>query len=145
MGQYLALIESIWLLLHFCENTWRCIQSRRGPRLNGEQKTGTRSRTPQKEARRRKMKALLAAAFSALIAVSLTPALSSAQSGQALLDNQDVQAARENQDVQAPRENQDVQAPRENQDVQAPRTEMTPSGVSTHAPMATGPSSSVSR
>ena len=51
------------------------------------------------------MKTLVAAAFSALIAVSLTPALSSAQSGLTLLDDQDVQAARENQDVQAPREN----------------------------------------
>ncbi len=100
------------------------------------------------------MKTLVAAAFSALIAVSLTPALSSAQSGLTLLDNQDVQAARENQDVQAPRENQDVQAPRENQDVQAPRenqdvqaprAEMTPSGASTHAPVAAGPASSVSR
>jgi len=100
------------------------------------------------------MKTLVAAAFSALIAVSLTPALSSAQNGLTLLDNQDVQAARENQDVQAPRENQDVQAPRENQDVQAPRenqdvqaprAEMTPSGASTHAPVAAGPASSVSR
>ena len=82
------------------------------------------------------MKTLVAAAFSALIAVSLTPAVSLAQSGLTLLDNQDVQAARENQDVQAPRENQDVQAP---------RAEMTPSGASTHAPVAAGPASSVSR
>jgi hypothetical protein len=113
-----------------------------------------RAETPQEEARRREMKTLVAAAFSALIAVSLTPAFSSAQNGLALLDNQDVQAARENQDVQAPRENQDVQAPRENQDVQAPRenqdvqaprAEMTPSGASTHAPVAAGPASSVSR
>jgi hypothetical protein len=59
------------------------------------------------------MKTFIAAALSAVIAVSSAPGLSSAQ---------DVQAARENQDVQAPRENQDVQAPRENQDVQAPRT-----------------------
>jgi hypothetical protein len=95
-----------------------------------------RAETPQEEARRREMKTLVAAAFSALIAVSLTPALSSAQNGLALLDNQDVQAARENQDVQAPRENQDVQAP---------RAEMTPSGASTHAPVAAGPASSVSR
>ena len=73
------------------------------------------------------MKTLVVAALSVLIAVSLMPAPSSAQSGQALLDNQDVQAARENQDVQAP------------------RVEMTPSGVSTHAPVAAGPSSSVSR
>src|SRR6266852_3899354 len=92
--------------------------------------------TPQEEARRREMKTLVAAAFSALIAVSLTPALSSAQIGQALLDDQDVQAARENQDVQAPRENQDVQAP---------RVEMTPSGASTHAPVAAGPAGSISR
>jgi hypothetical protein len=35
--------------------------------------------------------------------------------------NESVQAPRGNQDVQAPRGNQDVQAPRGNQDVQAPR------------------------
>jgi len=45
----------------------------------------------------------IAAALSAVIAVSLAPGLSSAQ---------DVEAARENQDVQAPRDNQNVQAPR---------------------------------
>ncbi len=50
------------------------------------------------------MKTFIAAALSALIALSLAPGLSSAQ------------------DVQAPRENQDVQAPRENHDAQAPRT-----------------------
>ncbi|PYM53183.1 MAG: hypothetical protein DMD77_27505, partial [Candidatus Rokuibacteriota bacterium] len=72
-------------------------------------------------------------AVSAIIAVSLSPTLSVAQSARVLAsihqdaaqvaarENQDVQAPRENQDVQAPRENQDVQAPRGNQDVQAPR------------------------
>ena len=68
------------------------------------------------------MKTFIAAALSAVIAVSLAPGLSSAQGIREARENQDVQAPRENQDVQAPRENQDVQAPRENQDVQAPRT-----------------------
>ena len=91
------------------------------------------------------MKTVLAAALSAVIAVSLSSGLSRAQAVlaprtneevQGLLEkqdveaarveaargNQDVQAPREHEDVQAPRENQDVQAPRENQDVQAPRT-----------------------
>ena len=77
------------------------------------------------------MKTVLAAALSAVIAVSLAPGLSWAQAVlaprtneevQGLLEKQDVEAARGNQDVQAPRENQDVQAPRENQDVQAPRS-----------------------
>src|SRR6266446_576890 len=79
------------------------------------------------------MRKIAAVAFSAIIAVSLSPTLSVAQSARVLArihqdaaqvaarENQDVQAPRENQDVQAPRENQDVQAPRENQDVQAPR------------------------
>src|SRR6202171_5798632 len=84
---------------------------------------GTR-REPEPIARRQRngdMKTFIAAALSAVIAVSLAPGLSSAQDVQAARENQDVQAPRENQDVQAPRENQDVQAPRENQDVQAPR------------------------
>jgi hypothetical protein len=68
------------------------------------------------------MKTFMAAVLSVVIAVSLTPHLSSARDAQAVLDDQDIEASRENQDVQAPRENQDVQAPRENQDVQAPRT-----------------------
>ena len=78
------------------------------------------------------MRKIAAVAVSAIIAVSLSPTLSVAQSARVLAsihqdaaqaprENQDVQAPRENQDVQAPRENQDVQAPRENQDVQAPR------------------------
>jgi hypothetical protein len=108
------------------------------------------------------MKTIAAAALSLVVAVSLTPISSLAQSVSAggshnvfaLLDdqdvqgareNQDVQAPRENQDVQAPRENQDVQAPRENQDVQAPRAETMPHGASIQAPVATGPASAVSR
>jgi len=79
------------------------------------------------------MRKIAAVAVSAIIAVSLSPTLSVAQSARVLAsihqdaaqvaarENQDVQAPRENQDVQAPRENQDVQAPRGNQDVQAPR------------------------
>ena len=79
------------------------------------------------------MRKIAAVAVSAIIAVSLSPTLSVAQSARVLAsihqdaaqvaarENQDVQAPRENQDVQAPRENQDVQAPRRNQDVQAPR------------------------
>jgi hypothetical protein len=108
------------------------------------------------------MKTIAAAALSLVVAVSLTPVPSLAQSMSAggshnvfaLLDdqdvqapreNQDVQAPRENQDVQAPRENQDVQAPRENQDVQAPRTETMPRGASSQAPVAMSPASAVSR
>ena len=82
------------------------------------------------------MKTLVAVALSALIAVSMTPALSLAQSDQALLDNQDVQAARENQDVQSPRENQDEQAP---------RAGTMSRGASNQAPEAVSPASSVSR
>ncbi len=79
------------------------------------------------------MRKIAAVAVSAIIALSLSPALSAAHDARVLAsiqqdaaqvaarENQDVQAPRENQDVQAPRENQDVQAPRENQDVQAPR------------------------
>ena len=79
------------------------------------------------------MRKIAAVAVSAIIAVSLSPTLSVAQSARVLAniqqdaaqvaarENQDVQAPRENEDVQAPRENQDVQAPRGNQDVQAPR------------------------
>ncbi len=117
------------------------------------------------------MKTIAAAALSLVVAVSLTPIPSLAQSMSAggshnvfaLLDdqdvqgarenqdlqapreNQDLQAPRENQDVQAPRENQDVQAPRENQDVQAPRTETMPRGASSRAPVAMSPASAVSR
>jgi hypothetical protein len=108
------------------------------------------------------MKTIAAAALSLVVAVSLTPVPSLAQSMSAggshnvfaLLDdqdvqrargNQDLQAPRENQDVQAPRENQDVQAPRENQDVQAPRTETMPRGASSRAPVAMSPASAVSR
>ena len=108
------------------------------------------------------MKTIAAAALSLVVAVSLTPIPSLAQSMSAggshnvfaLLDdqdvqgareNQDLQAPRENQDLQAPRENQDVQAPRENQDVQAPRTETMPRGASSRAPVAMSPARAVSR
>jgi len=79
------------------------------------------------------MRKIAAVAVSAIIAVSLSPTLSVAQSARVLAsihqdaaqvaarENQDVQAPRVHEDVQAPRQNQDVQAPRENQDVQAPR------------------------
>jgi hypothetical protein len=75
------------------------------------------------------MKTIAAAALSLVVAVSLTPVPSLAQSMSAggshnvfaLLDDQDVQGARENQDLQSPRENQDLQSPRENQDLQSPR------------------------
>src|SRR5439155_20725659 len=77
------------------------------------------------------MRKIAAVAVSAIIAVSLSPALSAAHDARVLAsiqqhaaqvaarEKQDVQAPRKNQDVQAPRENQDVQAPRENQDVQS--------------------------
>jgi hypothetical protein len=68
------------------------------------------------------MKTVLAAAFSAVIAVSLAPGLSSAQTVLAPRPNEEVQGLLEKQDVEAARENRDVQAPRENQDVQAPRS-----------------------
>ena len=75
------------------------------------------------------MKTIVAAALRLMVAVSLIPAPSLAQSMSAggshnviaLLDDQDVQAARENQDLQSPRENQDLQSPRANQDLQSPR------------------------
>ena len=66
------------------------------------------------------MKTFVAAALSAVIAVSLAPGLSSAQDVRASRENQDVQAPRA-QDIQAPRA-QDVQAPRA-QDIQAPRAQ----------------------
>ena len=97
------------------------------------------------------MKKLFAAVLSVAVALSLSPALVTAQStcpaevtqAKDMLSkrtasvkpediqaprslagarsNEAVQAPRGNQDVQAPRGNQDVQAPRGNQDVQAPR------------------------
>jgi hypothetical protein len=88
-----------------------------------------KQKTPREEAKEEKMKTIVAAAISLMVAVSLTPAPSLAQSMRAggshtvlaLLDDQDVQGARENQDLQSPRENQDLQSPRENQDLQSPR------------------------
>src|SRR6266436_3149240 len=90
------------------------------------------------------MKKLFAMVLSVAVAMSLSPALTSAQSascpaevGQAKemlskkqvasINSQDVQAprslagARSNENVQSPRGNQDVQSPRGNQDVQSPR------------------------
>ena len=89
------------------------------------------------------MKKLLAAVLSVAVAVTLSPALSSAQSSScpaevtqakdllskktASVKPDDIQAprslagARQNEAQQAPRGNQNVQAPRGNQDVQAPR------------------------
>src|SRR5437870_10227774 len=89
------------------------------------------------------MKKLLAAVLSVAVAVTLSPALSSAQSSScpaqvtqakdllskktASVKPADIQAprslagARQNEAQQAPRGNQNVQAPRGNQDVQAPR------------------------
>jgi len=98
------------------------------------------------------MKKLFAAVLSVAVALSLSPALVTAQStcpaevtqAKDMLSkrtasvkpediqaprslagarsNEAVQAPRGNQDVQAPRGNQAVQAPRGNQDVQAPRS-----------------------
>src|SRR5258705_8707363 len=90
------------------------------------------------------MKKLFATVLSLAVAMSLSPALTSAQSTScpaevaqakamlskkqvASVNSQDVQAprslagARSNENVQSPRGNQDVQSPRGNQDVQAPR------------------------
>jgi hypothetical protein len=89
------------------------------------------------------MEKLLAATLSVAVALTLSPALSSAQSSScpaevtqakdmlskktASVKPDDIQAsrslagARQNEAQQAPRGNQDVQAPRGNQDVQAPR------------------------
>src|SRR5438132_6331041 len=93
--------------------------------------------------RTKTMKKLLAAVLSVAVAVTLSPALSSAQSSScpaevtqakdllskktASVKPDDIQAprslagARQNEAQQAPRGNQNVQAPRGNQDVQAPR------------------------
>src|SRR5438876_9796232 len=93
--------------------------------------------------RTKTMKKLLAAGPSVAVAVTLSPALSSAQSSScpaevtqakdllskktASVKPDDIQAprslagARQNEAQQAPRGNQNVQAPRGNQDVQAPR------------------------
>jgi hypothetical protein len=91
------------------------------------------------------MKKLFATVLSVAVAMSLSPALTSAQSTScpaevaqakamlskkqvASINSQDVQAprslagARSNDNVQSPRGNQDVQSPRGNQDVQAPRS-----------------------
>jgi hypothetical protein len=90
------------------------------------------------------MKKLLAAVLSVAVALTLSPALSSAQSSScpaevtqakdllskktASVKPDDIQAprslagARQNEAQQAPRGNQNVQAPRGNQDVQAPRS-----------------------
>src|SRR6266540_1130691 len=90
------------------------------------------------------MKKLFATVLSVAVAMSLSPALTSAQSAScpaevaqakemlskkqvASINSQDVQAprslagARSNENVQSPRGNQDVQSPRGNQDVQSPR------------------------
>jgi len=89
------------------------------------------------------MKKLFAAVLSVAVAMSLSPALTSAQSScpaevaqakdmlskkqVASVKSQDVQAprslagARSNEAVQSPRGNQDVQSPRGNQNVQSPR------------------------
>src|SRR5229473_4886755 len=93
--------------------------------------------------RTKTMKKLLATVLSVAVALSLSPALSSAQSSScpaevtqakdmlskktASVKPDDIQAprslagARQNEAQQAPRGNQNVQAPRGNQDVQAPR------------------------
>src|SRR6266496_3047959 len=89
------------------------------------------------------MKKLFAAVLSVAVALSLSPAVGTAQSNcpaevtqakdmlskrTASVKPDDIQAprslagARSNEAVQAPRGNQDVQAPRGNQDVQAPRS-----------------------
>src|ERR1044071_1500184 len=91
------------------------------------------------------MKKLFAGVLSVAVAMSLSPALASAQSTScpaevaqakamlskkqvASINSQDVQAprslagARSNENVQSPRGNQDLQSPRGNQDVQAPRS-----------------------
>ena len=98
------------------------------------------------------MKKLFAAVLSVAVALSLSPALGTAQTNcpaevaqakdmlskktasvkpddiqaprslAGARSNEATQAPRGNQNVQAPRGNQDVQAPRGNQDVQAPRS-----------------------
>ena len=91
------------------------------------------------------MKKLFAAVLSVAVAVSLSPALTSAQATScpaevaqakemlskkqvASINSQDVQAprslagARSNENVQSPRGNQNVQSPRGSQDIQAPRS-----------------------
>jgi len=81
------------------------------------------------------MKALVAAALSAVIAVSMSPILSPAQVHGAILlatacqdigqidrsKSHDLQVPRKNEDIEALLACQDVQTARENQDVQAPR------------------------
>ncbi len=81
------------------------------------------------------MKALVAAALSAVIAVSMSPIPSPAQVHGAILlatarqdigqtdrsKSHDLQTPRKNEDIAALLDCQDVQTARENQDVQAPR------------------------
>src|SRR3989442_11796927 len=113
------------------------------PGLSGES-VGRAAVGPKTYMERTKtMKKLLAAVLSVAVAVTLSPALSSAQSSScpaevtqakdllskktASVKPDDIQAprslagARQNEAQQAPRGNQNVQAPRGNQDVQAPR------------------------
>src|SRR5947207_5847721 len=89
------------------------------------------------------MKKLFAAVLSVAVALSLSPAVGTAQSNcpaevtqakdmlskkTASVKPDDIQAprslagARSNEGVQSPRGNQDVQSPRGNQDIQAPRS-----------------------
>src|SRR5262244_3935106 len=106
--------------------------------------TGRRQEAPQPMERTKTMKKLLAAVLSVAVALTLSPALSSAQSSScpaevthakdllskktASVKPDDIQAprslagARQIEAQQAPRGNQNVQAPRGNQDVQAPRS-----------------------
>src|SRR4029450_5813961 len=129
MPRYLRPNGSIGALLLSCELGPPCNLSPSGPRLKGEQKAGREAETRWEEAKERKMKTIAAAALSLVVAVSLTPVPSLAQSMSAngshnvfaLLDHHDVPGAPENQDLPSPRENQDLQSPRENQDLQSPR------------------------
>src|SRR6266511_1492254 len=105
---------------------------------------GGRRLGPHTDRKDENMKKLFTTVLSVAVAMSLSPALTSAQSAScpaevaqakemlskkqvASINNQDVQAprslagARTNENVQSPRGNQDVQSPRGNQDVQSPR------------------------
>src|SRR6266581_2470052 len=101
------------------------------------------TRAHNQRERKEDMKKLFAAVLSVAVALSLSPALVTAQSTcpaevtqakdmlskrTASVKPDDIQAprslagARSNEGVQSPRGNQDVQSPRGNQDIQAPRS-----------------------
>jgi len=107
----------------------RVTPSARGSRLKEDKESLA------KRQKGRDMKAFVAAALSAVIAVSMSPIPSPAQvHGATLLatarqdigqidcsKSHDLQAPRKNEEIEALLDCQDVQTARENQDVQAPR------------------------